>query len=732
MIQTQTFPVQGMSCAACAQSVERVLEQSEGVEKAEVNFASHQVKVRYEDGIAPQDLKAALQAVGYDLNLEKQEHAAQKKARQERYEQLKTQSIGSALLSLPVFLIGMFFPQWIYGPYVSLVLSIPVLFYWGGHFYRNAFKQARHGLATMDTLVALSTGIAFGFSLFNTFFPEYWLSRGLEPHVYYEAAVIIITFVGLGKTLEERAKGASSKALEQLMDLQHPELLVLNENGEELLKPLEDLEIGDRIRVRPGESVPIDGIITEGEGQFDESMLSGESLALKKGPGDEVFAGTLNLQGSLIVECQKLSEDSVLAHIIRLVEEAQGSKAPVQDLVNKIAAIFVPVVLVIALLTFGIWMLFGGEEAFAQALYASIAVLVIACPCALGLATPTAIMVGIGKGATNNILIRDAESLELAPKIDFLILDKTGTITQAKARVQSLDWLKTEQSSALLGLQELSQHPLASAIRLHLKELGIKAAPLQAFKLHEGKGIQAQSAEGQIFYSGNHHFLQELGLSLTKSLQAKAEKWQSQGGTVVYFFSKEELLAQILIGDPLKEGSREALAALKAKGVELMLLSGDQEASTAYWAQNLAFDHYKAQVLPADKGAEVRYWQSKGKKVAMVGDGINDSEALAQADLSIAMGHGSSIAMEAAKMTLMTSDLRAIPKAFQLSTQTVQGIRQNLFWAFIYNLIGIPLAAGVLYPFNGFLIDPMVAGAAMAFSSVSVVLNSLRLGRRKL
>lgn len=732
MMQKQTFPVQGMSCAACAQSVEKVLEQKDGVRKAEVNFASHKVKVQFSEELSPQDLKTALQAVGYDLNLEKQEHAEQQKARHNRYLKVKRQTIWSALFSLPVFGIGLFFPNWNLGPYISAILSLPVLFYWGGHFYRNAFKQARHKLATMDTLVALSTGMAFSFSLFNTLFPEFWLSRGLTPHVYYEAAVIIITFVGLGKTLEERAKGATSKALEQLMDLQVTQVLVRNSEGEEQLKNLEDLHIGAHIRVKPGESMAVDGRILEGNSRVDESMLSGEVIPLTKKPGDRVYAGTLNQQGSLLIECQKSPEDTVLAQIIRLVENAQGSKAPVQDLVNKIAAVFVPIVMLIALLTFVLWWTLAGEQAFAQALYASIAVLVIACPCALGLATPTAIMVGIGKGAAHNILIRDAESLELAPRVDFLILDKTGTLTQAKARVQELTWLAPERSGSLLGLQRFSQHPLAAAISLFLQEKGVKATPLLDFKIVEGQGIEAKNEQGELWRCGNANFLAAADLRIPEPYQAKAKEWETQGGTVVYFFNDQVLLAQILLGDPLKEGSEKALRSLKDHGLELMLLSGDQEATTAFWAMELGFDHYKAQVLPADKGAEVRHWQAQGKTVAMVGDGINDSEALALADLSIAMGHGSSIAIEAAKMTLMTSDLRALPKAFKLAEFTVKGIRQNLFWAFVYNLIGIPLAAGILYPFNGFLIDPMVAGAAMALSSVSVVLNSLRLGRKAL
>lgn len=732
---TERFVVKGMSCAACAGSVESILNHTDGVSAAEVNFPQHQVSITYAKDLSPVVLKEALQSVGYDLDLEAKDQAEKVRAQQkDHYQKLKRQTAYSALFALPVFIIGMFFPNLPFAGYISAILALPVLFVWGAHFFKNAWKQALHGMATMDTLVAVSTGIAFSFSLFNTLYPQFWTDRGLEAHLYFEAAVVIITFVSLGKTLEERAKSATGRALEGLMDLQAKELIRINAAGEQESISLDALAVGDVILVRPGESIPIDGRVIKGNSQVDESMLSGESVPLQKSVGSDVFAGTINQKGSLHLECRKSAEDSVLAHIIRLVEEAQASKAPIQDLVNKIAGIFVPTVLGIALLTFTVWMIWGGEDAFAKALYTAIAVLVIACPCALGLATPTAIMVGIGKGAENNILIRDAESLEIAPKVSTLVLDKTGTLTQSKARVLELHWENGNDDSApfLLALQEQSQHPLALAVVRYLKELGLKAAQAGQFEMVEGRGVKLSLGDGAYFASGNEKFLLESGHPVQASHQAKAEIQENQGNTSLYFFNEKGLLAQYFIGDPLKEGSREAVRELQSKGVKLFILSGDKEETTAYWAKELGIEQFRAEVLPQDKGSVVRELQAQGEVVAMVGDGINDSEALAQADLSIAMGHGSDIAMEAAKMTLMTSDLQSIPKAFRLSKLTVQGIRQNLFWAFIYNLVGIPLAAGLLYPFTGFLLDPMIAGAAMAFSSVSVVLNSLRLKGKKL
>jgi len=731
-----TFLVQGMSCAACATSVESILQHTDGVAEAEVNFAAHTVKVKYAENLAPQVLKEALQSIGYDLDLEakdREQDLKRKEQQERRYKQLKKQTLGSALLSLPVFVIGMFFGDWSWGPWISALLSLPVLFIFGGHFYRNAWKQLKHGLATMDTLVALSTGIAYTFSLFNTFYPEFWISRGLEAHVYFEAAVVIITFVSLGKTLEERAKSSTSQALEKLLNLQAKQVIRLRDGEEEEVE-IEDLQAGDLVRVKAGQSIPVDGIMHQGSASIDESMLSGESIPISKEEGDKLYAGTLAQKGSFVLKVDQIGEDTVLAQIIRLVKEAQSSKAPVQDLVNKIAGIFVPVVIGIAILTFGVWMIWGGEEAFARALYTAIAVLVIACPCALGLATPTAIMVGVGKGAENNILVRNAESLERAREVDLLLLDKTGTLTRGKPEVLEAEWKLDVKDYApvLLALQQQSEHPLATALVRHLRTQGYKATEQQNFEAVEGRGVKISILSGEEYASGNAQFLADWNLSPAQDLSAKAQKWAQQGATVLYFFKREQIIAQFAIGDQLKEGSAEAVQTLQKDGLELMIISGDNAQTTAYWAEELGISNFRAEVLPQDKGSIVRDLQAQGRKVAMVGDGINDSEALAQADLGIAMGHGSDIAMEVAPMTLMSSDLRLIPKAFHLSKLTLQGIHQNLFWAFIYNLIGIPIAAGILYPFTGFLLDPMIAGAAMAFSSVSVVLNSLRLRGRDL
>jgi len=733
---SDTFPVKGMSCAACAGSVESILKHTIGVEDAEVNFAAHTVKVTYQSNLKSQLLKDALLEVGYDLDLEAKAHQESiKKEKALAYQKLKRDTLYSAIFTLPVFVIGMFFPHWSYGPYISALLSAPVLFIWGRQFYIRAFKQIKRGIAGMDALVALSTGISYSFSLFSTLYPRFWTQYGMESHVYYEAAVVIMVFVSLGKVLEERAKGQTSLALEKLLGLQSPIVYRLREGKEEEIG-IDEVLISDILRVKAGQSIPVDGEIVEGEALVNESMLSGEALALAKRPGDKVYAGTILEKGSLAIRTEKLADSTLLAQIIRRVGEAQGSKAPVQELVNRIAGIFVPTVLVISIITFASWILFAGIEAFPQALYTSIAVLVIACPCALGLATPTAIMVGIGKGAENNILIRDARSLEETQSIDTLVLDKTGTITQGRPQILEQDWRQDFQTDfhqqVLLSMQLFSSHPLATAFVRMLRESGTQELKLQAYQEVQGRGVKITDHHGMVYGCGNAAYLNDFGLEETSIHQAKANAAQAQGKTVLYFFTKEELIAQFILGDALKEGSREAIKDLQDRGLDLILLSGDQENTTAYWAQELGINKYRAEVLPQDKGQLVRDLQARGKRVAMIGDGINDSEALAQAELGIAMGHGSDIAIEAGSITLMSSDLRLIPKAFKLSRITLAGIRQNLFWAFIYNLIGIPIAAGLLYPINGFLLDPMIAGAAMALSSVSVVSNSLRLRRKSL
>jgi Cu2+-exporting ATPase len=736
-LHKETFPVTGMTCAACASSVETILQYNDGVKSAAVNFATNTVQVEYDDSTTPEKLNAALVDIGYGLVVgSKDVQETVQEEQEKKYQAVKKQTIGAALLTLPVFILGMFFMEWEPGKWISLVLSIPVLFFFGRHFYANAYKQAKHGKANMDTLVALSTGIAFIFSVFNTVFPEFWHQRGIHPHVYFEAATVIIVFISFGKMLEEKAKSQTGSALKKLMGLQ-PKTLTRIQDGKPQEIKIEEVQVGDRILIKPGEKIPVDGKVLEGSSYLDESMISGEPVPVETKTGDAVFAGTINQKGSLEIEAEKVGASTLLSQIIQRVQEAQGSKAPVQKLVDKIAGIFVPVVIVIALVTFGVWMIWGGENAVSHALLAAVSVLVIACPCALGLATPTAIMVGVGKGAENNILIRDAESLELGHQVNAIILDKTGTITEGKPTVGSVQFAggsgqsKVDYNSILHSLESKSEHPLAEAVVKHLKEQHVEATSLEHFESITARGVKG-SKDGKTYFAGNLKLLQENGISIPSELKAQAKTWSEQAQTVIWFADQEQALAILGIQDQIKPSSKSAIAKLQKSGVEVYMLTGDNQQTASAVAKEVGIKEYQAEVMPSDKSEFVKKLQNQGKTVAMVGDGINDSEALAQADVSIAMGHGSDIAMDVAKITLITSDLEKIPQAFRLSHLTVNGIKQNLFWAFIYNLIGIPIAAGVLYPLNGFLLDPMIAGAAMAFSSVSVVLNSLRLKTRKL
>ena len=727
----RTFPVTGMTCAGCASSVESILGHTEGVADASVNFANSSVLVEYDPALSPADLQSALRSVGYDLIVDAEDpQAKQQERQQQHYQEVKRRTIGAALLTLPVFILGMFAMDWIPGRWISLALTIPVLFWFGRSFFVNAGKQARHGKANMDTLVALSTGIAFLFSLFNTLYPEFWLQRGLEPHVYYEAATVIITFILLGKLLEERAKSSTSLALKKLMGLQPKTLRVVRDGAESEL-PIASVRVGDTIVVRPGEKIPVDGQVSEGSSYVDESMITGEPVPVEKTAGEKVFTGTVNQKGSFRFVAEKVGSQTLLSCIINQVQEAQGSKAPVQKLVDKIAGVFVPVVLGLAVLTFVVWMLVGGQDAFTHALLTAISVLVIACPCALGLATPTAIMVGVGRGAENNILIKDAESLELGYRVNVVVLDKTGTITEGQPVVTDMQWTgeaqATQWKSVLLALESQSEHPLAEAVVVRLKEEGVRPASLTHFNSLTGRGVQATDEDGTTYFVGNQKGLDERDIPLSDQLKRQADQLQQQAKTVVFFTNETKVLGVLAIADRIKDSSAAAIKELQNRDITVYMLTGDNQPTAEAVAQQVGLEHFRAEVLPADKADFVKELQRQGKIVAMVGDGINDSQALAQADVSVAMGKGSDIAMDVAKMTLISSDLRAIPKALNLSRKTVRGIRQNLFWAFIYNLIGIPIAAGILYPINGFLLDPMIAGAAMAFSSVSVVANSLRL-----
>lgn len=731
-LTTHSFPVLEMSCAACAVSVESMLKATKGVTEAAVNYANQEALVEYDTALVqPQELQAAVRSIGYDLVIDLvNSQSVKEEAQRERYKEIKNRTLWATVLSLPVVLIGMFFMNMPYANYLSLLLSIPVVFYFGRSFFIQAWKQARFGKANMDTLVALSTGIAFIFSVLNTFFADFWYARGFHAHVYFEAAAVVIVFISIGKWLEEKAKYNTSSALKKLMGLQAKTVRVVV-NGTEQEIPIASVSLGHHILVRPGEKIPVDGLVISGVSFVDESMISGEPVAVEKKAGDKVFAGTLNQKGSFQFEAQKIGGDTLLAHIIKMVQQAQGSKAPVQKLVDKVAGIFVPIVLAISILTFSIWMLAGGDHAFTHALLTSITVLVIACPCALGLATPTAIMVGIGKGAENNILIKDAESLELAHRVNAIVLDKTGTITEGRPTVMDIHWTTDNTARALLQdilytLEIQSEHPLAQAVVDALKEKNAQSILMHAFQSLTGMGVQAE-VDRQIYYFGNEQLMKVKNIGVELGLSKQALAWQAQAKTVIYFANETSILAIVAIADSVKTTSRTAIETLQAKGLDVYMLTGDTEQTAKAIAEQVGIKQYKGGVLPTDKAAFIKHLQQEGKTVAMVGDGINDLQALAQADVSVAMGKGSDIAMDVAKITLITSDLTSISKAITLSTKTVQTVQQNLFWAFIYNIIGIPLAAGIMYPINGFLLDPMVAGAAMALSSVSVIINSLRL-----
>ncbi len=736
--KTEIFFVVGMSCAGCASNVEQALSGHKGVKTAKVNFAASTVMVEYDaDSVSPEDLRETVRQAGYDLVIEEEgEEDQAERIQQQEYRKLKRQTLGAVLLALPVFVIGMFFMYIPYLEWIMMAFTLPVLVAFGRRFYVNAWKQLKHGHANMDTLVAVSTGIAFLFSAFNTVWPEYWTDRGLEAHVYYEAAAVIIALILLGRLLESRAKSNTSAAIRKLIGLQPRTVIRLLDDETEQEIPIKAVQQGDILVVRPGDKIPVDGVVTEGEAFVDESMITGEPLPVEKLSGAHVFAGTINQRGCICFVAEKVGSETVLAQIIKMVQEAQGSKAPVQRLVDKIAGIFVPVVMGIAVVTFGVWMLAGGELAFTHALLTSVTVLVIACPCALGLATPTAIMVGIGKGAENNILIRDAESLEQLHKVSAVVLDKTGTITEGKPEVVAVRWTPGINihiyRPVLMHIESRSEHPLAGAVITYLVNEGVTAYGLKGeFENITGQGIKGRIGD-ENYFVGNLRLLEANGISWTESEKLQADAWSSEGKTVIYFADEKQLLAMIAIADRIKAGSRQAIERLQKDGIEVYMLTGDNAGTARSVAASIGLKHFKAEVMPQDKSDFVKALQKEGKVVAMVGDGINDSQALAQAEVGIAMGQGSDIAIDVAKITLITSDLNAIPKALVLSKQTVAAIRQNLFWAFIYNMIGIPLAAGVLYPCCGFLLNPMIAAAAMAFSSVSVITNSLRIKTKRI
>ncbi|WP_458626377.1 heavy metal translocating P-type ATPase [Winogradskyella sp. PC D3.3] len=729
----EQYKIAGMTCAACAVSVESYLKPQKGIIKVAVNYPNQSVTLEYDEKqISIETISEKIKEIGYTLIFGANQNTQKvfEELEEKRLESLKFKLLFSAVFSIPIFIMAMFFMGQIpYENWIMMALSIPVLFWSGAEFYIIAWKKLKHFSANMDTLVALSTGIAFIFSVFNTVNPQYFLSKGLAPHVYYESAVIIITLILLGRFFEEKAKSKTSSAIKKLMGLK-PKKVTAIRNGEELIISYDEILKGELIILKPGDKVPVDGKVKKGTSFIDESMISGEPIPLEKTKGSKVFAGTINQKGALRIIANKIGSETLLSQIIKLVEQAQSSKPTIQKMADKVAGIFVPIVIGLAILTFALWYFLGPEPSLTYALLTPITVLIIACPCALGLATPTALMVGVGKGAEQGILIKDAQSLETAYKIDTLILDKTGTITEGKPKVTDLIWDKNIESTHLekivLAIESESEHPIAEAIVQHLKKSNTNSVAIESFQSITGLGAEAKF-ENITYRIGNENLMLQNDIMIPNELSTKGNDLKLEAKTIVYVGVENTVVGIIAVADKVKETTISAIQKLNQMGIDIHMLTGDNEYTAKAIAKKVGIKHFQANVLPADKGAFVKQLQGQGKVVAMAGDGINDSHALAQADVGIAMGSGTDIAMESAGITLMQSDLKQIVKAIQLSKATMKTIKQNLFWAFIYNLIAIPIAAGILYPFNGFLLNPMIAGAAMSLSSISVLANSLRL-----
>jgi Cu2+-exporting ATPase len=736
-IIAESFRVEGMSCTACAQSVESMLASAQGVEKAEVNYSMNTVSVVYNDRATDfSKLKTIIQSIGYDLAEDPGKDA-------EKLQRLETEKLAAnrskTLLaigfSIPVVIIAMAFHHLPFRNLIMMVLTLPVLAWFGREFFIHAYKRAIHLSANMDTLVAIGTGSAFIFSLVNTVFPSYLEKQGLEPHVYYEAAAVIVSLILLGRYFEERAKFRTSGSIRKLMNLGVKTALVIRD-GKETELPIDQVIKGDIILIRPGDTIPVDGKVISGTSSVNESMLTGEPMPVIKEKGDELIGATINGTGSMRMVAEKVGQETMLARIVRKVQEAQGSKAPVQKLADRIAGIFVPVVIGIAIITFISWWLFGPQPSLTYAFITSITVLIISCPCALGLATPTAIMVGIGKGAEAGILIKDAKSLEIAHSLDVIVLDKTGTITEGKATVTGWYWTddktdREELKKIILSAEKLSEHPVAKAIANHLEAEGIVETSVEKFESNTGKGIRISSG-GKDYLLGNMAMLEAVRAAIGNEAQEVAEKWAESGMSVNYIADSTRLVCMVAVADPVREDSKDSIRQLMNNGLEVHMITGDHPKAASMIAAAVGITHFRANMTPESKLEYVKELQSRGLKVAMTGDGINDAPALAQADVGIAMGTGTDIAMETAEITLMRGSLNKIVSGVILSRKTMKTIRQNLFWAFFYNIIGIPVAAGILFPFTGILLDPMIAGAAMAFSSVSVVTNSLRLRKVKI
>ena len=724
----KTYPVTGMHCAACANNVEKMLGRVEGVRSATVNLAAATVDVTFSPDVTPTRLREQLAKAGFGLIIEEDDAAGRQADAERAY---LRDVVRRCAVAWACALVSMAFmtgwpadvPDW-----GMAIVSLPVVCWAAVPYYRGAWKMLRLRSANMDTLVAVSVTVAFLFSLSGTLFPAFWESHGLVPPCHYEAATMITAFVLTGKWLEERAKLRTGDAIRALMSLQPRTARVVLPDGSEAERPIVVLQRGDRIRVRPGEQIPVDGRVSEGHSSVDESMVSGEPLAVEKTAGSTVLAGTLNGRGTLLVTAEKVGAATQLAGIVEAVKRAQSSKAPVQRIVDKVTAVFVPAVLSLALLTLIIWVAAGGWDQLPRAILCAVSVTVIACPCALGLATPTALAVGIGMGARHHIFVKDATALEQLRKTDTIVLDKTGTITEGAPRVrfsQTTELYTPEDATVLLAMERASEHPTATAVATFVEEnSGNGITTITDFGNEPGKGVTAY-ANGELYWAGNEKMAAERGVTLTTPPEA-------EGLTLVGFGRGDHLLLTLGIGDRIKEGSPVAVERLHDMGCHVVMITGDNAQAAGLVARNVGISQVEASALPADKEAAVRRMQSEGHHVAMVGDGINDSQALAAADISVAMGRGTDVARSVAQVTLMSSDLRLLPAAIRLSRLTVATIRRNLVWACVYNAAAIPLAAGALYPLWGLTLTPAISAAAMALSSVSVVTSSLLLGCKKL
>lgn len=749
----KSFPIKGMHCASCVRVTERALKKTHGVKDAVVNLATGKATVTYDaDNCTTEELAESIAKTGYTLELEEKGDAAIKEDKRKELLNLRNKVFVSLGLG-GLILWGSFpdlintAPAFLQNFWVQLILATPVQFWAGFEFYRATIPALKHRTANMDTLVALGTTVAYLYSTFVTFFPNVVMDLGLETMPYFDVASIVIGLILLGRYFEAKAKAGTSEAIKKLIGLQAKTARVLRQAQDKLLEidlPIGQVQIGDIIRVRPGEKIPVDGIIEEGESSIDESMLTGESIPVDKSKGDTVVGATMNKSGTFTYKATKVGSDTMLAQIIKLVEEAQGSKAPIQRLADTVSSYFVPIVIMLAFLTFGVWYIFGGQSAFIFALLNTVAVLIIACPCAMGLATPTAIMVGTGKGAENGILIRDAESLETANKINTIVFDKTGTLTNGKPEVTDIISFDNSKKDKILHLaasiEKGSEHSLAEAIVKYADEQKVSTASVTKFLAIAGHGVEGVIDNQKIFF-GNKRLMEKEKVEIGKLVQNNIEKLESEGKTVMLLATlprhserseESQLVGLVAVADTVKETAKKGVEALQKKGIEVVMITGDNQRTADAIAKQLGIDRVLAEVLPDQKETEVKKLQDKGRKVAMVGDGINDAPALAVADVGIAIGTGTDVAIEAADITLINKDLQSVASAIELSKKTMKTIKLNLFWAFGYNIILIPVAMGILYPAYGILLSPIFASIAMATSSISVVGNSLLLRKAKI